>query len=65
MRGDDVARIASRFDVEATVLAEAVRRADALSQLQHKASSARGFLMAARDREGNELNLDGASVEPS
>ncbi len=50
----DIDRIAARFAVRATVLAEAVRRADALAGLRHTATDGRGLLMAARDRGAEE-----------
>lgn len=43
----DIDRIAGRFGVDADVLAEAVRRAQALRRLQ--GGAARGTLLAARD----------------
>ncbi|HEY7065729.1 MAG TPA: hypothetical protein VII06_29915 [Chloroflexota bacterium] len=49
----DVEQIAARFGVRPAVLAEVVRRADALAALRRApaADAARGTLMAARDRE--------------
>lgn len=45
-------RIASRFGADAAVIAEAIRRSDALSVMRSKAGSVEegGMLMAARDR---------------
>jgi len=47
----DVDQIAARFGVKAAVLAEIVRRADALAAMRRHIESERGLLMAARDRE--------------
>jgi hypothetical protein len=46
----DVERIAAAFQIDATVIAEAVRLADALRALR-QAREDSGYLMAARDRE--------------
>jgi hypothetical protein len=47
---DEVELIAHRFGARPEVVAEAVRRADALVALREPALGARGLLMAARDR---------------
>lgn len=52
--GQDVARIAARFGLDATALAMAVRRADALNALRHGAAQSAGTLIAARDRVERE-----------
>lgn len=46
----DIEEIASHFGVAAEVLVEAVRRSDALTALR-QAPTARGTLLAARDRQ--------------
>lgn len=46
----DVEQITSRFGLKSTVLAEVVRRSDALSALRRGKTSETGLLMAARDR---------------
>ncbi|MCA1706554.1 MAG: hypothetical protein LC781_16115 [Actinobacteria bacterium] len=47
----EVDRIASRFEVDAGLLAEAIRRSDALRIMRSKADAEEGgLLMAARDR---------------
>jgi len=46
----DVEQITSRFGLKSTVLAEVVRRSDALSALRRGKASEEGLLMAARDR---------------
>lgn len=48
--GQDIARIAERFGVDATALATAVRRADALDALRQGSAQSDGTLIAARDR---------------
>ena len=55
---EDIARVAAAFNISGDVLAQAVRRADALSALRPAPSHNAGLLMAARDRED-----DGASVD--
>jgi hypothetical protein len=50
----DIERIAARFGVDADLLAQAVRRSDALSSLRRAATGGRGLLMAARDRQAQE-----------
>jgi hypothetical protein len=50
----DVEQIAARFGVRPDVLAEAVRRSDALAALRERAAGQPGTLMAARDREPTE-----------
>lgn len=47
----DVDQIAARFEVSADVLAQIVRRADALVALRPTTEDRRGTLRAARDRE--------------
>lgn len=47
---DDVDRIASRFHLDAELLAAAVRLSHALVAMRRPASGERGSLMAARDR---------------
>jgi hypothetical protein len=51
---EDVERIASAFQIDATVLAEVVRRADSLRAFRTVADERAGYLMAARDLEPNE-----------
>lgn len=48
----EIDRIASRFEADAAVIAEAIRRSDALRVMRSKAGSVEqgGLLMAARDR---------------
>lgn len=49
----EVDRIASRFGADAAMIAEAVRRSDALRVMRSKAAIGEsGMLMAARDRRG-------------
>lgn len=50
----DVARIAERFALSADLLAEIVRRADAIGALRQAGITARGALIAARDRQDEE-----------
>jgi hypothetical protein len=52
---EDIARVAAEFDVSQDVLAQAVRRADALTAFRRAMSGGEGMLMAARDREGEDL----------
>jgi hypothetical protein len=54
---DQVVVIAHRFGARPDVIAEAVRRADALAGLREPAVSERGLLMAARDRAGDREDL--------
>ncbi len=54
----DTGRITSRFGVKAEVLAEVVRRSNALSVMQRGAKSERGLLMAARDRKDSGRSSD-------
>lgn len=54
----DVNRIAERFNVRADALAEIVRRADVLMEMQRIAPTERGLLMAARDAEQNDEHED-------
>jgi transcriptional regulator with XRE-family HTH domain len=55
----DIDRIAEAFQIDALVLAEAVRLANSLDKLDPR-EDADGFLMAARDRaEGGEAKKDG------
>ncbi len=61
----DIDRIASRFDVKIDVLAEAVRRSDALSSMRRGAKNERGLLMAARDRQDGGLDTDGTKGKSS
>jgi hypothetical protein len=49
----DVRHVAERFGLDETRLMEAVREAEALRRLREGAAAAPGFLMAARDREGD------------
>ncbi len=51
----DVDRIAERFGVDPTALAEVVRRADVLAELRHAGAGGAGTLMAARDRPGDDI----------
>ena len=60
----DVEQIAARFGVRADVLAEAVRRSDALAALRRATDSARGTLMAARDREDMPPPADNPAGDP-
>src|SRR5262245_37961191 len=46
----DVQTIADRFNVNANVLAEVVRRADALERMRKPMHAQRGTLLAARDK---------------
>ena len=55
----DVDRIASRFDIQAEILAEIVRRADALVVLRRASDSNNGVLKAARDRDALGKNESG------
>ena len=55
----DIDKIASRFTVHADVLAEAVRRSDALSRLRQTTTEGHGLLMAARDRTGEQSHSGG------
>jgi len=48
---EDTGQIAERFGVDVTILAEMVRRADALATLRQSAPAAQGTVIAARDRE--------------
>jgi len=52
----DLNQIASRFSVKGDVLAEAVRRSDAISGMRRGTKSEHRFLMAARDRQGRNPN---------
>jgi hypothetical protein len=61
----DVEQVAARFDVRVDVLAEIVRRADALTALRRAPADARGTLMAARDREEATPPADNPSGEPT
>lgn len=61
----DVEQIGARFGVRADVLAEAVRRADALAALRQAAAAERGTLMAARDREAESDSADNPSGDSS
>lgn len=54
----DIDRIASRFGVRADVLAEVVRRSDALAHLRQTATADQGLLMAARDRGNEHSQID-------
>jgi hypothetical protein len=65
----EVERIASRFGARPEVVAEAVRRADALAGLRGPAVGERGLLMAARDRivaeeEVGRTGQPGTAPEP-
>ncbi|HLH22129.1 MAG TPA: hypothetical protein VK066_06380 [Chloroflexota bacterium] len=60
----DVEQIAARFGVRADVLAEAVRRSNALAALRRAGEPERGTLMAARDREDDVAPADNPSGEP-
>ena len=60
--GRDIARIAARFGLDATALAMAVRRADALDALRQGAARSGGTLIAARDRAKDEPE-DGAAED--
>ena len=60
----DVEQIAARFGVRAEVLAEAVRRSDALIALRRAAPAERGTLMAARDREEGPAPADNPAGDP-
>lgn len=53
----DVDRIATAFQIQSDVIAEAVRLADALAALAHLNGGA-GYLMAARDRDHSDVNDD-------
>jgi hypothetical protein len=61
----DVEQIAARFGVRPDVLAEAVRRSDALAALRQGAPSQQGTLMAARDREPEPPPADDGPGERS
>lgn len=50
----DLQRISNHFDVQIGILAEAIRRAEALSALRQGTSNQRGLMMAARDRIDEE-----------
>jgi hypothetical protein len=51
---EDVDRIATVFQIDATVLAEVVRRADSLRAFRTVAEKRAGYLMAARDLETHD-----------
>lgn len=59
--GNDIATIALRLHVDAVTLAQVVRRADVLVALRQAATSERGILMAARDRQDDESEVDAGS----
>src|SRR5262249_26150942 len=54
----DIDRITLRFGVKVDVLAEIVRRSDALSVIRQGAKSERGLLMAAQDRKDSSRSSD-------
>ena len=54
----DVDQIAAVFQIDATVLAEVVRRADSLRAFRRVADTRAGYLMAARDLETHEAGDD-------
>lgn len=57
----EVDRIASRFEVAAELLAEAIRRSDALRMMRSKADAEEGgLLMAARDRREEDSEGGGS-----
>ncbi len=60
----DVEQIAARFGVRAAVLAEAVRRSDALRALRGAGMGEQGTLMAARDRDEEPGPADNSPGEP-
>jgi hypothetical protein len=60
----DVERIAAAFQIDATIIAEAVRLADALRAFGNTSDDA-GFLMAARDREIDEAHDTPDATEES
>ena len=47
----DIARIAAKYHVDAVVLTDAIRRGQAIWNLQQKSAGAAGTLLAARDAE--------------
>ncbi len=61
----DIERIASRFRIYAEVIAEAVRRSDALQAMRHTGEDERGLLMVARDRENVDANDADGEGDPS
>ena len=61
----DVAAIAARFKVNGDVIAEAVRRADAIAAMQQTPAQGHGLLMAARDRHEAESAREEPEDEPS
>jgi hypothetical protein len=54
----DIEGIALRFGVKSDLLAEIVRRSDALAAMRHKVDNGRGLLMAARDRPEERPGTD-------
>ncbi|MGH3085715.1 MAG: hypothetical protein ACRDSJ_00170 [Rubrobacteraceae bacterium] len=56
----EVDRLASRFEIDAGLLAEAIRRSDALRAMRSKAAAEEeGLLMAARDRRKEDPEGEG------
>lgn len=56
----EVDRIASRFEIDAGLLAEAIRRSNALRLMRSKANAEEGgLLMAARDRREEDHEGEG------
>jgi hypothetical protein len=62
---EDIDRIARRFRVRADLLAQAVRRADALATMRRATAPEGGLLAAARDREELEQGNEPKSGEQS
>jgi hypothetical protein len=60
----DFARIATRFGVEAEVIAEMVRRSDVLVALRSEGAGTGSMLAAARDREEASVDGTGHGGEP-
>jgi transcriptional regulator with XRE-family HTH domain len=60
----DVERIAAAFQIDGTIIAEAVRLADSLQALGQVQVDA-GFLMAARDRDTNETAGEAEEADES
>ena len=60
---DDIERISAKFSVDADVLAEAIRRGQAIFEMRRSASAA-GTLMAARDGDKKRATEDKGGNNP-
>lgn len=57
---EDVQAISARFGIHSDVLARAVRHSDVVSAMRRTVGSEQGLLMAARDRNREDVRGDGS-----